>query len=143
MLPIRLAKVCARAQRPLAPEPGPRAAIFTAIVRVVMAALEVNAINIAKIATCPRSAHPPQPVKNSRRRARSPPRPLASVRVRRRFELSTEKFPQEEIERLKGLARLEETLPAADACAACAEARKRSGDATDLCSDHLRQIYGV
>ena len=54
-----------------------------------------------------------------------------------------EKFPEEEVERLKGLARVEETFPEADACEACKQARARSGDPTDLCPEHLRRIYGI
>ncbi len=57
--------------------------------------------------------------------------------------MSQEKFPQEEVEKLKVLARVEETFPDADACADCAEARKKSGDPTDLCRTHLKQIYGI
>jgi hypothetical protein len=54
-----------------------------------------------------------------------------------------EKFPQEEVERLKQLARVEENFPDADQCPACAEARRASGDPTDLCKQHLEKIYGV
>jgi hypothetical protein len=57
--------------------------------------------------------------------------------------MADEKFPQEEVEKLKGLARVDETFPEADACAACAEARRASGDPTDLCREHLRRVYGV
>jgi hypothetical protein len=54
-----------------------------------------------------------------------------------------DKFPNEEVEKLKALARVEETFPEADACPACAAVRKNSGDPTDLCPEHLRRIYGV
>jgi hypothetical protein len=57
--------------------------------------------------------------------------------------MTDEKFPQEEVEKLKGLARVDETFPEADGCAACAEARRASGDPTDLCREHLRRVYGV
>lgn len=57
--------------------------------------------------------------------------------------MGEEKFPKEEVERLKGLARVEETFPEADACDACKRARTRSGDPTDLCPEHLRRIYGI
>jgi hypothetical protein len=53
------------------------------------------------------------------------------------------KFPQEEVERLKQAARVEETFPEADACPECAVVRKKSGDPTDLCSAHLKRIYGI
>ncbi len=54
-----------------------------------------------------------------------------------------EKFPQESIEEAKSALRLEETMPEADACLACREARAQSGDVTNLCKEHLRRIYGV
>jgi hypothetical protein len=54
-----------------------------------------------------------------------------------------EKFPLEEVERLKQLARVEEQFPAADDCPACAEVRRTSGDPTDLCAPHLKKIYGI
>jgi hypothetical protein len=54
-----------------------------------------------------------------------------------------EKFPLEEVERLKQLARVEEQFPEADACDGCNQARAASGDPTDLCAEHLRRIYGV
>lgn len=54
-----------------------------------------------------------------------------------------EKFPLEEVERLKQLARVEEQFPDADACPQCARAREQSGDPTDLCVAHLKKIYGV
>jgi hypothetical protein len=54
-----------------------------------------------------------------------------------------EKFPLEEVERLKGLARVEETFPAADECADCLAARAKSGDPTDLCPAHLKRVLGV
>jgi hypothetical protein len=54
-----------------------------------------------------------------------------------------EKFPNEEVEKLKSLARLEDTLPEADQCPACAEARRTTGDPTYLCEAHLRKIYGL
>lgn len=54
-----------------------------------------------------------------------------------------EKFPQEEVERLKQLARVEDRYPEADSCAACARAREQSGDPTDLCKEHLRRMYGI
>jgi hypothetical protein len=57
--------------------------------------------------------------------------------------MGKEKFPYEEAERLKQLARLEEQLPEADACEACKETRARSGDPTDLCPAHLKKMYGV
>jgi hypothetical protein len=57
--------------------------------------------------------------------------------------MADEKFPQEEVERLKQLARVEEQFPDADACPACAEARAKSGDPTDLCRAHLEKMYGV
>jgi hypothetical protein len=54
-----------------------------------------------------------------------------------------EKFQGERIEEMKQAARLEEQLPDADRCPACAEARKASGDPTDLCREHLKKVYGV
>ena len=57
--------------------------------------------------------------------------------------MADEKFPNEEVEKLKVLARVEETFPDADACPACGKARAASGDPTDLCAEHLRRIYGV
>ena len=57
--------------------------------------------------------------------------------------MAEEKFPREEVERLKQLARVEEQFPEADQCPACAEARKASGDPTDLCRRHLEKMYGV
>jgi hypothetical protein len=48
-----------------------------------------------------------------------------------------------EIERQKSLLRVEETFPEADACPACLAARKKTGDATFLCDEHLRRIYGI
>ena len=54
-----------------------------------------------------------------------------------------EKFPQEEVERLKQMARVEDRYPEADECAGCAEARRKSGDPTDLCKEHLRRMYGI
>jgi hypothetical protein len=57
--------------------------------------------------------------------------------------MADEKFPMEEVERLKQLARVEEQFPDADACAGCAEARRTSGDPTDLCKEHLKRMYGV
>ncbi len=57
--------------------------------------------------------------------------------------MAEEKFPNEEVEKLKVLARVEETFPDADECADCAQARRASGDPTDLCRAHLQRIYGV
>jgi hypothetical protein len=54
-----------------------------------------------------------------------------------------EKFPNERVEADKQALRVEEQFPDADQCAACAEARKQSGDPTDLCAEHLKKIYGV
>jgi hypothetical protein len=53
------------------------------------------------------------------------------------------KFDGEEVERLKLAARVEDTLPEADRCPACAEARRAHGDPTWLCDQHLKQVYGV
>ncbi len=50
---------------------------------------------------------------------------------------------QLEIERQKSLLRVEETFPEADACPACLRERERSGDATFLCDEHLKRIYGL
>ena len=57
--------------------------------------------------------------------------------------MAEEKFPNEEVEKLKVLARVEETFPDADDCAACKDARAKSGDPTDLCREHLARVYGV
>lgn len=57
--------------------------------------------------------------------------------------MAEEKFPLEEVERLKQAARVEETFPEADACEGCAKARVASGDPTDLCAEHLKRIYGI
>jgi hypothetical protein len=57
--------------------------------------------------------------------------------------MAEEKFPLEEVERLKQLARVEEQFPDADACEACKQARAASGDPTDLCPEHLRRVLGV
>jgi hypothetical protein len=54
-----------------------------------------------------------------------------------------EKFPMEEVERQKQLLRVEEQFPEADSCPECAEARKASGDPTDLCRAHLQKMMGV
>jgi hypothetical protein len=50
---------------------------------------------------------------------------------------------QLEIERAKALLRVEETFPDAAECPACQAARAGTGDATFLCEEHLRRIYGV
>ena len=57
--------------------------------------------------------------------------------------MAEEKFPLEEVERRKQLLRVEERYPEADQCPACAEARAKSGDATDLCPAHLQRMYGI
>jgi hypothetical protein len=44
---------------------------------------------------------------------------------------------------MKVAARMEDTLPEADQCAACAEARKKHNDSTYLCEEHLKRIYGL
>ncbi len=57
-----------------------------------------------------------------------------------------EKIPDEvvrSVEVQKSALRLEDTLPEADGCAACIEARAASKDPTDLCAEHLRKIYGL
>ncbi len=51
-----------------------------------------------------------------------------------------EKFPQEEVERLKSQARVEDTFPEADRCPACRAAREKTGDATFLCDEHLKRV---
>jgi hypothetical protein len=48
-----------------------------------------------------------------------------------------------EVERQKSLLRVEETFPDADACPACLAARQKTGDATFLCDEHLKRIYGL
>ena len=48
-----------------------------------------------------------------------------------------------EIERQKALLRVEETFPDADACPSCQAARQKTGDATFLCDEHLKRIYGL
>jgi hypothetical protein len=53
------------------------------------------------------------------------------------------KFDGEEVERLKLAARVEDTLPEAEKCEACAAARAAHGDPTWLCDRHLKQVYGV
>jgi hypothetical protein len=50
---------------------------------------------------------------------------------------------QLEVERAKSLLRVEETFPDADQCPDCRRERARTGDATYLCAEHLRRIYGV
>ena len=50
---------------------------------------------------------------------------------------------QLEVERLKSLARLEDTFPEADACEACRVKREETGDPSYLCAEHLKRIYGV
>jgi hypothetical protein len=57
--------------------------------------------------------------------------------------MADEKFPLEEVERLKQLLRVEEQFPDADACEACRATRARSGDPTDLCPEHLKRMYGI
>jgi hypothetical protein len=57
--------------------------------------------------------------------------------------MAEEKFPQEEVERLKQQLRVEEQFPEADACDACKEKRAASGDPTDLCDEHLKRVYGL
>ena len=54
-----------------------------------------------------------------------------------------EKFPMEEVERLKQALRVEEQFPEADACQACKAVRDKSGDPTDLCKEHLKRVYGL
>lgn len=54
-----------------------------------------------------------------------------------------EKFPMEEVERLKQALRVEEQFPEADACPACKAVREKSGDPTDLCKEHLKRVYGL
>ena len=63
--------------------------------------------------------------------------------VYRALAMAEEKFPREEVEKLKLAARLEETLPDTDACPACAASRAASRDPTDLCKAHLTRIYGL
>jgi hypothetical protein len=66
------------------------------------------------------------------------------ARIGERSELMPdEKFPHEEVERLKQLARVEDRYPDADSCEECAKARAASGDPTDLCKEHLRRVYGI
>jgi hypothetical protein len=57
--------------------------------------------------------------------------------------MGEEKFPGEEVEQLKAKARVEDVFPEADACPDCERARRESGDATFLCREHLRRVYGV
>jgi hypothetical protein len=57
--------------------------------------------------------------------------------------MAKEKFPNEEVEKMKVAARMEDTLPEADQCAACAEERKKHNDSTYLCEEHLKRIYGL
>jgi hypothetical protein len=57
--------------------------------------------------------------------------------------MADEKFPMEEVERLKQQLRVEEQFPEADACEACKAARAKSGDPTDLCAEHLKRVYGL
>jgi hypothetical protein len=57
--------------------------------------------------------------------------------------MADQKFPSEEVEKLKLLARVEETFPDADACPDCHRVREQSKDPTDLCKAHLQRIYGV
>ena len=54
-----------------------------------------------------------------------------------------EKFPNERVEQDKQALRVEETVPDADQCEGCKQARAASGDPTDLCPAHLKKIYGV
>jgi hypothetical protein len=48
-----------------------------------------------------------------------------------------------EVERLKSLARIEDTFPEAETCPACRDAREKNGDPSYLCDEHLRRIYGI
>lgn len=48
-----------------------------------------------------------------------------------------------EVERQKALLRVEETFPEADECPGCRAERTRTGDATYLCAEHLKRIYGI
>lgn len=57
--------------------------------------------------------------------------------------MAEEKFPLEEVERLKQLLRVEEQFPDADACDACKKVRAGSGDPTDLCPEHCKRVYGI
>jgi hypothetical protein len=50
---------------------------------------------------------------------------------------------EERIEDAKQALRLEETMPEADRCPECAEARRQSGDPTDLCPPHLARVLGL
>jgi len=47
------------------------------------------------------------------------------------------------IEEAKSRLRVEEVDAEADACPACAEARRESGDPTAYCQAHLAKIYGA
>ena len=54
-----------------------------------------------------------------------------------------EKEPGLAIEEAKAKLRLEETEAKVAECAACAEERRKSGDPTTYCAEHLRAIYGI
>jgi len=47
------------------------------------------------------------------------------------------------IEEAKSRLRIEEVDAEADACPACGEARRESGDPTAYCPAHLAKIYGA
>ena len=54
-----------------------------------------------------------------------------------------EKEPGMAIEEAKARLRVEEVDEKARACEACADERKRSGDPTAYCAEHLKKIYGI
>jgi hypothetical protein len=54
-----------------------------------------------------------------------------------------ERTDEERLEDAKQSLRIEETMPEADRCPACAEARRASGDPTALCAPHLARVMGL
>lgn len=54
-----------------------------------------------------------------------------------------EKEPGMNIEEAKSRLRIEEVDAEADACPACSEARRDTGDPTAYCEEHLARIYGA
>lgn len=54
-----------------------------------------------------------------------------------------ERTDEERVEEAKQSLRIEETMPEADRCPACAETRRASKDPTALCPPHLARVMGL
>lgn len=56
---------------------------------------------------------------------------------------AAEASDRDPIEEAKSRLRLEEVDAEADACPACVEARRDTGDPTAYCQEHLARVYGA